>query len=84
MCNTKFIFSMKRTFFWGGEAHFFFGGYTAFQTQQFDKTCWFLGFQKRQENVTAALKFDSAFLGREPPKVHSLRMVSTQRLRQLG
>ena len=28
-----------------------------------------------QENVTAALKFDSAFLGTEPPKVHHLRMV---------
>jgi len=22
MCNTKFIFSMKRTFFWGGILHF--------------------------------------------------------------
>eukprot|EP00434_Breviolum_minutum_P023968 symbB.v1.2.021153.t1/scaffold1776.1/size101794/4 len=33
-----------------------------------------------QENVTAALKFDSAFLGTEPPKVHHLRMVSTHRL----
>ena len=32
-----------------------------------------------QENVTAALKFDSAFLGTEPPKVHHLRMVSTHR-----
>ncbi|CAK9018534.1 unnamed protein product [Durusdinium trenchii] len=32
-----------------------------------------------QESVTAALKFDTAFLGTEPPKVLSLRMLSTHR-----
>ena len=32
-----------------------------------------------KESVTAALKFDSVFLGTEPPKVLSKRMISIQR-----